>query len=184
MDARELAVRAARASGMQKVEELFPLISYLALNPPWRVVELGSAAGGTFMVWCEIAKENATLVSVDIAQQEEDCERMRGYAKPRQVVHLVKGDTHDPAIRRHVEDLIGYADLLFIDADHTEAAVRADWADYVPLVCPGGAVAFHDISDGGPIGALWAELSHRFWNVKFVESNGNDGWGGLGVLRI
>lgn len=184
MNARELAVRATRLSGMQKLEELYPLVCYLSLYPPSRVVELGSAAGATFMVWCEVAQENATLVSVDLVQAEEDCERMRGYAHPRQTARFVKGDTHDPSIRRQVEDLVGYADLLHIDADHSEAAVRADWADYSPLVCPGGHVVFHDISDGGPIGELWGELCRRYWNVKFVERNGNDGWGGIGVLRV
>jgi len=177
-------VRATRISGMQKLEELYSLICFLWLEPPARVVEIGSADGGTFMVWCEIAVSRATLVSVDLVQDDESCERMRGYAKPTQTVRLIKGDSHDPSIRRQVEDSVGHADLLHIDGDHSEAAVRADWADYSPLVRPGGLVVFHDISDGGPIGALWAELSHRFWNVKFVESNGNDGWGGIGVLRI
>ena len=127
---------------------------------------------------------HATLVSVDLVQAEEDCERMQSYAKPKQTIRFVKGDSHDPAIRRHVEDSVGFADLLHIDGDHSESSVRADWADYSPLVRPGGLVVFHDISDGGPIGDLWAELSRLFWNVKFVEANGNDGWGGIGVLRI
>lgn len=181
---RELSVLATRASGMQKLEELFSLACYLELYPPARVVELGSARGGTFWVWCEIATEYAVLVSVDHALGKEDCERIRGYARPHQKVHIVQGDTHDPNTRKQVEDLVGYVDLLHIDADHSGDAVRADWCDYSPLVVPGGHVVFHDISDGGPIGELWDELAKRYWNLKFIEGNGNDGWGGIGVLRI
>jgi cephalosporin hydroxylase len=184
MEVRELAIRATRTSGMQKLEELYPLVCLVSLNPPCRVVELGSARGGTFLIWCKLATEYGVLVSVDIEQAEVDCERMRGFARPHQKVHLVQGDTHDPAIRQQVEDLTGYVDLLHIDADHSEAAVRADWEDYSPLVCPGGLVVFHDISDGGPIGQLWSELAERFWSIKFIAANGNDGWGGIGVLRI
>ena len=169
---------------MQKLEELYPLICYLRLNPPCRIVEIGSARGGTFLAFCEVATEYAVIVSVDIEQAEEDIERMRGYAHPHQKAHFIQGDSHDPGIRRQVEDLVGYCDLLHIDADHTEEAVRADWENYRTLLCPGGHVVFHDISDGGPIGQLWSELAHSFWNVKFVEANGNDGWGGIGVLRI
>jgi cephalosporin hydroxylase len=184
VNAREIAVRATRASGMQKLEELYPLVCYLQLYPPCRIVELGSARGGTFLIWCEVATEYGVIVSVDLEQTEEGVERMRGYAHPHQKAHFVKGDTHDPNIRRQVEDLVGYVDLLHIDADHSEGAVRADWEDYSPLVCPGGLAVFHDISDGGPIGQLWSELAKRFWNVKFIEANGNDGWGGIGVLRV
>jgi hypothetical protein len=35
-------------------------------------------------------------------------------------------------------------DLLFIDGDHTEEAVRRDWDLFSPHVRPGGHVAFHD----------------------------------------
>lgn len=169
---------------MQKLEELYSLISFVELNPPCRIVELGSALGGTFLVWCEVATEYAVIVSVDFAYTVENTERMRSYLHPHQKGHFIEGDTHDPATRRQVEDLVGYTDLLHIDADHSEGAVRADWEMYSPLVCPGGLVVFHDISDGGPIGDLWSELAHRFWTIKFIESDGNDGWGGIGVLRV
>jgi cephalosporin hydroxylase len=169
---------------MQKLEELCSLISYLACFPPSRVVELGSARGGTFYAWCEIATAYATIVSVDFAHTEADIERMAGCAGPHQTARFVTGDTHDPNTRRQVEDLVGYVDLLHIDADHSEGAARADWEMYSPLLCPGGHVVFHDISDGGPIGQLWGELAKRYWNIKFIEANGNDGWGGFGVLRV
>jgi predicted O-methyltransferase YrrM len=37
-----------------------------------------------------------------------------------------------------------FFDFLFIDADHTFAACKADIETFLPLVKPGGAVVFHD----------------------------------------
>jgi len=184
MNARELAIRAHRISGMQKLEELYGMICYLRNTPPARVVELGSARGGTFYVWCRLATAYATLVSVDFDRNELDDERMRSFAGPHQRAHLLDMDTHYPDTLRQVTDLVGFVDLLHIDAGHAEEEVRADWEDYSPLLCPGGHAVLHDISDGGPIGQLWGELAKRYWSIKFVEANGNDGWGGIGVLRV
>jgi hypothetical protein len=38
----------------------------------------------------------------------------------------------------------GPVDLVFIDGDHSEAGVRADWDGWHGFVEPGGAVVFHD----------------------------------------
>jgi predicted O-methyltransferase YrrM len=35
-------------------------------------------------------------------------------------------------------------DLLFVDADHSWAAIERDWRDWVPHVVPGGIIALHD----------------------------------------
>ena len=40
--------------------------------------------------------------------------------------------------------------LLFIDGDHSAAAVRQDLADYLPKVLPGGTVVMHDVSPEEP----------------------------------
>jgi len=38
----------------------------------------------------------------------------------------------------------GDVDLVFVDGDHSEAGVRADWEGWHGVVAPGGAVVFHD----------------------------------------
>ncbi|HWV87945.1 MAG TPA: class I SAM-dependent methyltransferase [Capillimicrobium sp.] len=43
-------------------------------------------------------------------------------------------------------------DLLFVDGDHAEEAVRRDWDDWHGFVAPGGHVLFHDARDGRPEG--------------------------------
>jgi predicted O-methyltransferase YrrM len=46
----------------------------------------------------------------------------------------------------------GPIDLLFIDGDHAETAVRRDWDDWHGFVAPGGHVLFHDARAGRPEG--------------------------------
>ncbi len=43
-------------------------------------------------------------------------------------------------------------DLLFVDGDHAEAAVRRDWDDWHGFVAPGGHVLLHDARAGRPAG--------------------------------
>ena len=50
-------------------------------------------------------------------------------------------------------------DLLFIDGGHTLEVVRKDIELYVPLVKPGGVVAFHDFNSSGDVAqAGWEEI--------------------------
>lgn len=64
-----------------------------------------------------------------------------------------------PAVRWHValsQDAApawsGPIDLLFIDGDHAEEAVRRDWDDWHGFVAAGGHVLFHDARLGRPGG--------------------------------
>jgi len=43
-------------------------------------------------------------------------------------------------------------DLVFIDGDHSEEGVRADWEDWHRYVVPGGVVLFHDARASQPGG--------------------------------
>jgi len=45
-------------------------------------------------------------------------------------------------------------DLLWIDGDHRESAVRADVAAWTPFVVPGGVVLLHDREQAGVASAL------------------------------
>lgn len=61
---------------------------------------------------------------------------------------IIIGNTHDPATLAQVSSAVSSGlDLLFIDAAHTIADVRADFEDYAPLVRPGGVIALHDALD-------------------------------------
>jgi predicted O-methyltransferase YrrM len=59
---------------------------------------------------------------------------------------------------RHFEEPIA---LLFIDADHSHAAVRADFINWRDKIRPGGAVCFHDVwKRSGPWQVIVEEIAH------------------------
>jgi predicted O-methyltransferase YrrM len=79
---------------------------------------------------------------------------VEGYvARLRQVVK-----TSDEAIDE-LTSLRGRAGLVFIDGLHTEAAVGADFANYAPLVRPGGCLAFHDVD--ARFGGIYRAVGER-----------------------
>ena len=47
--------------------------------------------------------------------------------------------SHDAA-----REWVAPVDFVFFDADHSDACVRGDWADWAPHIVPGGFAAFHD----------------------------------------
>jgi hypothetical protein len=53
------------------------------------------------------------------------------------------GDTHSSEMEAFARQFPPF-DFLFIDAGHDYADVERDFADYGPLVRPGGIIAFHD----------------------------------------
>lgn len=64
------AVRVAREAmargASQKFSEFAPLLAYLLRDPPRTLVEIGSDKGGSFYAWCQIARPDALLISVDL----------------------------------------------------------------------------------------------------------------------
>jgi predicted O-methyltransferase YrrM len=111
-------------------------------------VEIGRFRGGsTFLI--AAALEQGVLHSYDLAVRQ----RRAGDTLDRELaraleryglsdrVHLHIASSHDagppaPTI-----------DLLFIDGDHREEAVRADFERWAPLLAPRGDLLFHDAVD-------------------------------------
>jgi cephalosporin hydroxylase len=159
MSPEELVTRALQHGAIQDPRELHALATFVAGLRPRHVLEIGTAYGGTFSVWCNLA--SGTPISLDLPWQPDTHERDLG-VRPEHValrsqrflqwnpraVEIV-GDSHDPAsLDRVREALEGEPlDFLFIDGDHRFDGVRQDWEMYSPLVRPGGWVAFHDILD-------------------------------------
>jgi predicted O-methyltransferase YrrM len=115
---------------------------------PRRAVEIGRFRGGsTFLI--AAALENGVLHSYDI----ETRQGRAGDELDSQLVTALERYGLSDRVRLHVVDSQKAdfpepeIDLLFIDGDHQEDAVRADFERWAPLLRPGAHLLFHDAVD-------------------------------------
>jgi predicted O-methyltransferase YrrM len=119
-----------------------------------RVVEIGVYEGSSAAVLCEVLDSEAELHLIDPFGEH-------GWALPagwgategasRRVVERARRRHHGPRVTWHIDYSAavaarwqGAVDLVFIDGDHSEEGVRADWEGWNGFVESGGAVVFHD----------------------------------------
>jgi cephalosporin hydroxylase len=104
-------------------------------------------------------------------------------------LHVVEGDSRDPAVRNQVEALSPEFDWVFIDAGHYYAEVKSDWETFGPLASEGGVVVLHDIlppTQAHPeieVAFLWNEIKQTHSTLEIVDNRAAE-WGGLGVVLI
>ena len=202
----ELIDKAFSLGMIQDPKEITAFVDFLKPRALRNVMEIGSESGGTFYLWCQLAKLGGLKISLDKPDgtsgswlyKEPDALAKRtalfhSFA-PR--VKVVTGDSHSPEIKSIVMDILGEEklDLLFIDGDHSYEGVKADWEMYREFVRPGGIVAFHDINQGEwmnirgcQVGRLWAELmafSSLYPELRPQEFNSKLHWAGIGVVQI
>jgi O-antigen biosynthesis protein len=197
--ATRIAADAIAHGASQKERELAPLLDLLAERRPRCVVEIGTARGGSFYAWCQVAAPDAVVVSIDLpggpfggGYSEEDAERFREFAQPGQDVHFLRRDSHDPGTVQALQDVLEgrRIDFLFIDGDHAYYGVRKDFDLYSPLVADDGLIAFHDVFPHREVpevkvDVLWRELKGSYEHLELVDPNDDRGWGpwgGIGVL--
>lgn len=189
-----LALRVVFA--IQKKEEITKFLKVVQQEPPCRVLEIGTACGGTLFLLARAATEDATIISLDLPEgmfgggyPEYKLPLYRSFASTKQHLHLVRADSHDEnSLARVREILSGHLlDLLFIDGDHSYEGVKADFAMYRGLVRDGGIIAFHDIVPGdvsrvGGVHRFWNEIKSGYLYEEVVDSWDQGGYG-IGWLR-
>lgn len=105
-----------------------------------RVLELGTQSGRATVC---LAQSAAQVVRVGRGDQSEAAEWVRRYGLADRVVFL-QGDAAAACAT-----LAPPFDLALIDGEHDAASVTADIAAALPLLAPGGRLAFHDYPDPG-----------------------------------
>jgi predicted O-methyltransferase YrrM len=178
-------------------EEFMELLGRIKTLAPARLLEIGTARGGTLFLFTRAAHPDATILSVDMPNgpfgggyPRGHGPLLRAFARDRQKIRLVRGDSHSPSTLRKVQSVLdGATDFLFIDGDHTYEGVRADFELYSPLIREGGLIALHDIVKGPPeavgdVPRFWSELqAQEARTEEIVADRGQRGWGGIGLIH-
>lgn len=173
--------------------EMAPVVAHYRDAKPKRVLEIGTAEGGTLYHWLTNAADGATVVTVDLEEPHyESSEHLYDDWTPDGVtVVQVRGSSHDPETLEACRDH-GPFDWLFIDGAHTYEDARMDWDDYTGLCAPGAFVFLHDISlarkyeDGSEAGVrrLWRELQAEGYWTRELRAQPFVTAYGIGVVRL
>lgn len=179
-----------RVRSLQVLSEITDLAREVAALKPKVILEIGTARGGTALIWAHLAEKK--LVTCDLLDKRGFADLVRAFPPPGSQcdVSVVIGDSHSAEFLERVrKELDGEpVDFLFIDGDHTEAGVTQDYEFYSPLVRPGGLIAFHDIVDDQPLETnqvqhFWKKLSPGKDIKEFVNDPNQCGFG-IGVVRV
>jgi predicted O-methyltransferase YrrM len=124
-----------------------------------RVVEIGVYEGSSAVVLCEVLGPEADLHLIDPFGHHATALPPGWEARERATRRVVERAARraGEGVRLHwhvafsTDVARGWShpvDLVFIDGDHSEEGVAADWSDWHPFVADGGVVVFHDARAG------------------------------------
>ncbi len=175
---------------IQVRSEIRALAEAVAALRPKVIVELGTARGGTLFIWAHLASEKVISCDRRLNKGLRELIPLFAPAESACEVELMTGNSHDPEFQEQVCSSLGDrpVDFLFVDGDHTEAGVEADFRAYGPLVRPGGLIAFHDIVKSQPspmneVYYFWRRVRERAEHWEYVADRDQCGFG-IGVIRV
>ena len=169
---------------LQVKSEIEPVLDIYRARKPRRVLEIGCWDGGTIQLWLQNSHVEL-LAAVDLNHWNRDA--YQGWSPATQIVLHTGSSLDQPA-----KDFIaanGPYDWVMIDGDHSDEAVRSDYAACAPYA-KGGVVVLHDITPAGGAGyaaprVLLDELEAAGAPVERFEEDNRDPWThGLGVVYL
>lgn len=175
---------------MQVLSEITSLAFAVEKLEPRIVLEIGTAYGGTLLIWSRLASEE--VISCDIESKSISGILYRSFPPPGSscAVTLLTGDSHRPEFKQKIANKLAgrKVDFLFIDGDHTETGVAADYHDYREFVRPGGIIAFHDIVERQHLSTnqvyhFWKRLKREARTEEFINDPDQTGYG-IGIVRV
>lgn len=182
---------------LQVRQEITGLTRAVAELRPKRVLEIGTAGGGTLFLLTRTAADDAHVLSVDLpggwfggGYPWWKSAIYRAFARPGQRVDLIRADSHARETFERVRAKLGGEplDFLMIDGDHTYEGVKKDFEAYAELVRPGGVIALHDIVPNrvettSQVDRFWVEVKDGRTVKEFV-ADWEQNWAGIGVIRV
>lgn len=179
-----------RVKTLQIPHEITRLAETVQALKPKVILEIGTASGGTSLIWSYLASERVITCDLNDMSRQEKLFTKFPPPDSRCEVTLLSGNSHDSAFKSRVAAELGdkKVDFLFIDGDHTEVGVTADYNEYKEFVRPGGIIAFHDIVESQPLPTnqvfhLWKKLRECAEVEEFVNDPEQTGFG-IGVVRV
>lgn len=175
---------------IQKRSEILNLARKVSEIQPRNILEIGTAFGGTLMIWAQIASHK--VVSCDINDLSLQDSLFGAFPPPSSdcQVELLCGDSHtEEFAERAAAAFDGEpVDFLFIDGDHLYDGVKKDFELYRKLVRPGGLIAFHDIVENQPLPEnqvyqFWKDVRNTGETIELVDAQDQCGYG-IGVLKV
>lgn len=180
---------------LQIPSELEALLNKMVLLKPKRLLEIGTARGGTLYLFAQVAEPDACLISIDLPRGDYGrgypkwkLDMFQSFAREGQAIHFIGANSHESETIARVEKILeGHApDFLLIDGDHRYEGVKQDFEMYAPLVRKGGMIVFHDIVPGseervGGAPRFWQEIKERYRYEEIVASWEQNGYG-IGIL--
>lgn len=129
-----------------ELEQLLVLFHHYA---PKRILEIGSASGGTIWCWAHNSNPGTEITSVSLFDSTDYVDPrplFLEWEKERQVtIRTIHGDSHHPGTIESVSVFAPY-DWIFIDGDHKIDSVRADYTNYTNFAAKPAVVVLHDIA--------------------------------------
>jgi predicted O-methyltransferase YrrM len=173
---------------VQNPVELRTFLEVVQERRPTTIVEIGTAAGGTFYCLSQLADPSAMLVSIDFpgglyggGQTNLECKLFATFGPPGQKFEFIRDRSFHLTTLKNLRKTLGgrEIDLLFIDGDHSYAGVKADYEMYHPLVAQDGMIAFHDILEipsqaedwqqGNDVAVFWKELAKNVRSREIID---------------
>lgn len=182
---------------VQVYEEILYFSNIANTINPKRVLEIGTASGGTLFLFTIVADPEATIISIDLPSgpfgggyPRWRIPLYKSFARESQRIFLIRANSHNPETLKTVKRILKdeKIDLLFIDGDHTYEGVKKDFEMYNSLVRKGGIIAFHDIVPGplenvGGVPRFWCEVKDNYMHLEIVR-NWEQGGYGIGVVYV
>lgn len=137
-----------------KIEFTAALGIFKALAPR-SAIEIGVREGGSLYQWMKHSHNYCKFLAIDLpgkgrwgTDRTINAFSWKGWARKLNVwLDVALGDSAHPATIKLAKDFCRLTpDFVFIDGDHSEAGVWADWENFgKQTVEAGGIVMFHDI---------------------------------------
>ncbi|HJX29617.1 MAG TPA: class I SAM-dependent methyltransferase [Thermoanaerobaculia bacterium] len=173
---------------VQNPRELHDFLTVALDRRPKAVVEIGTAAGGTLYCMSQVAEPSALIVSIDFfggayggGQTNLECKFFSTFGPLTQRFEFIRERSFLQTTVRDLKKILNgqEVELLFIDGDHSYAAVRSDYEMYHPFVAEDGLIVFHDILEipaqasdwqrGNEVSIFWRELSPKVTSREIID---------------